>query len=155
MKPIVLAGPLATLVVVFLSTAAPGASQSLQQPKWWHSEPTRRELGLTQEQSRRLEEIFQAAIPSQRTLKKALDDEEAQFGRLMNDLATDVDKRAAIEQMNRVEAARAALKKSHSQMLIEMRQVLTRDQWIRLGALQQAAEKERTATAEKTPDKGK
>jgi Spy/CpxP family protein refolding chaperone len=155
MKPTVLAGSLATLSFVLLCTAVPGANQALQAPRFWNNEPIRRELGLTQEQSRRLEEIFQAAVPNQRTLKKQLDEEEAQLGRLINDLATDADKRAAIEQMNRVEAARAALKKSHSQMLIEMRLILSRDQWIKLGALQQAAEKERAAAAERSPDRGK
>jgi Spy/CpxP family protein refolding chaperone len=139
MKPTVLAGPFATLLTVLFLVAVPAANQS-QPSKWWNAEPIRRELGLTPEQSQTLEEIFQAAIPTQRNLKKALDDAEAQFERLVNER----DKVAAAEQIQRVEAARAELKKSHSLMLLEMRFVLTRDQWTRFGALQLAAEKERT-----------
>ena len=142
MKPTVLAAPLAALLMVLLFATAPSGNQSLQPPRWWNSDPVRRELGLTQEQSKRLEEIFQAAMPAQKNLKKALDDAEAQFERLVKDLASEADKKAAAEQISRVEAARAELKKSYSLMLLDMRLILTRDQWIRLGAL---AEKERTA----------
>ena len=53
----------------------------------------------------------------------------------------DGDKKAAAEQINRVEAARAELKKSHAFMLLDMRYVLTPDQWTRLGAIHQANEK--------------
>ena len=138
MKPTVLAGPLATIVTALLLVAVPAANQNQQPPKWWNDPEYRRELGLTQEQSKKLEEIFQAAVPSQRTLKKTLDDAEAQFERLANQ-----DKKAAAEQINHVVAARADLMKSHSVMLLDMRWVLTPDQWTRLGALQQQAEKQR------------
>jgi Spy/CpxP family protein refolding chaperone len=143
MKPTVLAGPLATLLIALLvggpafATQSPGA----QPPKWWNDPQYKRELGLTQEQSKRLEDIFQAAVPAQRALKKTLDEAEALFERLANE----GDKKAAGEQINRVVAARAELMKSHSVMLLDMRFVLTPDQWTRLGALQQALEKQRAA----------
>ena len=138
MKPTVLVAPLATLLTVLLLVAAPSASQSQpNSPRWWTVEPIRQKLGLTQEQAKKLEEIFQAAVPVQKNLKKALDEEEAQFERLANS----GDKKAAAEQINRVEAARAELKKSHAFMLLDMRYVLTPDQWTRLGAIHQANEK--------------
>jgi Spy/CpxP family protein refolding chaperone len=138
MKPTVLAGPFATLLTVLLLAAAPSANQSQpNSPRWWNVERIQRELGLTQEQTKKLEEIFQAAVPAQRNLKKALDEEEGQFERLANS----GDKKAAAEQINRVEAARAELKKSHAFMLLDMRFVLTSDQWTRLGAIHQASEK--------------
>jgi Spy/CpxP family protein refolding chaperone len=148
MKPTVLAGWFATLLaVVVLATAVPAANQSQGQnpPKWWNSEPYRRELVLLPEQSKRLEEIFQAAVPTQKALKKALDDAEAQFERLVQK----GDKQAATEQINRVVAARADLQKSHALMLLDMRWILTPDQWQKLGALNQAIEKQRAAEKSK------
>jgi Spy/CpxP family protein refolding chaperone len=148
MKPTFLAGWCATLLaVVVLAAAVPAANQSQGQnpPKWWNSEPYRRELVLLPEQSKRLEEIFQAAVPTQKALKKALDDAEAQFERLVQK----GDKQAATEQINRVVAARADLQKSHALMLLDMRWILTPDQWKKLGALNQAIEKQRAAEKSK------
>ena len=56
---------------------------------------------------------------------------------LIEQTANSGDKKAAAEQINRVEAARAELKKSHAFMLLDMRFVLTSDQWTRLGAIHQ------------------
>lgn len=136
MKPTVLRGPL-VLVAALLCVVGAAASQS-QGPnatKWWQSDLYKRELNLTADQSRRLEEIFQKAVPDQKTLKKALDDADAQFERF----AEKGDKDKAAEQINKVIAARAELMRSHSLMLLEMRFVLTPQQWTKLGALQQEA----------------
>src|SRR5688572_14692985 len=59
------------VVAVLLSTPA------LAQGKWWQSDHRFfRELALTQDQSKRLEEIFQAAVPTLKTHKKTLDEAE-------------------------------------------------------------------------------
>jgi Spy/CpxP family protein refolding chaperone len=135
MTPTVLAGrwPLLLVMLVALAAAAISASQNTNPPKWWNSEQYRRELGLTQEQSRKLEEIFQQAAPTQRSLKKALDDAETQFEKIVDQ----ADEKTVIDEINRVVAARAELMRSHSLMLYRMRRVLTRDQWTRLGVLTQ------------------
>jgi Spy/CpxP family protein refolding chaperone len=124
-------------VVLALLLAAPAAGQS----KWWTSEEYKRELGLTSEQVKRLEEIFQNALPGLMAQKKALDHAEAEFERFLERGSySDV-----MEQVDRVETARAELNKSRALMLYEMRRTLTKDQWIRLNALQrEAAERERS-----------
>ena len=43
----------------------------------------KRELRLTPEQSKQLEEVFQAAVPTLKSLKKALDQAESEFERLV------------------------------------------------------------------------
>lgn len=133
MKSIVLSGSIVAVIALFLATS-PTATQSSgsNQARWWQSEPYKKELGLTPDQTRKLEEIFQAAVPNQKPLKKALDEAEALFERLVEQ----GDKKTAAEQINRVIAARAELMKSHSLMLLEMRFVLTPQQWTKLGALQ-------------------
>jgi len=123
-------------ILLALLLATPAAGQN----KWWTSEEYKRELGLTSDQVKRLEEIFQASLPGLMAQKKALDHAELEFERLMQ-AGSDSD---VMEQVDRVETARAELNKSRTLMLVDMRKTLTMDQWTRLNALQrQAAERER------------
>ena len=125
----------AALLVAFLATVSVGA----QGFKWWQNDRYRAELGLTTDQSRRLEEIFQSTQPTLRAQKKAFDTAEAEFNRLVehgNDSAV-------MEQVLNVEAARAELNKTRALMLLRMRRALTTDQWLKLGAMHQADERER------------
>jgi Spy/CpxP family protein refolding chaperone len=123
-------------IVLALLLAAPAAGQN----KWWTSEEYKRELGLTSDQVKRLEEIFQSALPGLMAQKKALDHAELEFERLM-ERGSDSD---VMEQVDRVETARKELSTSRTLMLVDMRKTLTKDQWIRLSALQRkAAERDR------------
>ena len=136
MKALPLLRRTAALVVLFFMLPTPVPAQGF---KWWQSDRYTRELGLTQEQSRRLEDIFQNALPILRTQKKAFDDAEKEFERLVGG----GDDNAVMDQVSRVEAARAELNKSRTHMLLRMRRALTTDQWVKLGALQQADEREK------------
>jgi Spy/CpxP family protein refolding chaperone len=102
--------------------------------KWWQNDRYRAELGLTADQSRRLEDIFQSTVPTLRAQKKAFDDAEAEFSRLLEH-ANDS---AVLEQVPRVEASRSELNKTRALMLLRMRRALTTDQWVKFGALLQA-----------------
>jgi Spy/CpxP family protein refolding chaperone len=130
-------GRAAVVTAALLFLTAPAVAQGF---KWWQSDLYKRELGLTAEQSRRLEDIFQAAAPNLRVQKKALDQAETEFERLVEK----GDDGAVMEQVGRVEIARAELNKSRTMMLLRMRRVLTTDQWAKFTALHQAAERERT-----------
>ena len=144
MKPTVFTGRfVATLLVAMtLVVTYVHANQSTNPPKWWTSETYKRELGLTVEQSRKLEDIFQAAAPTLRTQRKTLEDAEAQFEKLVNQ----ADEKVVIEQINRVVSAKADLNRSHSLMWYRMRRVLTPEQWTKLGTL---TEREKQKAAEK------
>jgi Spy/CpxP family protein refolding chaperone len=111
------------------------SSPAIGQGKWWHSDEFKRELGLTQEQTRRLEEIFQKALPKLKTQKSALDEAEARFTRLL-ERGEDA---AIMEQVNVVAAARSELEKARTVMLLEMKKILTGDQWAKFTALQKQA----------------
>lgn len=111
---------------------------SAQGFKWWQAEPIIRELGLTQDQTRRLEDVWQKALPQLKAHKTTLDAAEAAFERLIERGDS-----AAMEQINVVETARAELNKARSVMLWNMRQLLTREQWAKFTAMQRAAEKQR------------
>jgi len=146
MKPSVFGGYwILVLLAIAVSAIHGTASQGTSPQKWWSSEPYVHELGLTPDQSRRLEEIFQQAAPNERALKKALDEAEAQLERLM----AKPDDKPALEQIERVVTARANLIRSHSLMLFRMRRVLTAEQWTRLGTLKAADEHERQKASQK------
>jgi Spy/CpxP family protein refolding chaperone len=137
----------AALLVAFLATV----SVSAQGFKWWQNDRYRAELGLTTDQSRRLEEIFQLTQPTLRAQKKAFDTAEAEFNRLVehgNDSAV-------MEQVLNVEAARAELNKTRALMLLRMRRALTTDQWLKLGAMHQADERERERKHQQQKGQGK
>src|SRR5688500_12732505 len=61
----------AALFVLF-AVLLPVPAQA-QRFKWWHADHVQRELGLTREQSARLEEIFQTSLPTLRKQKDTLD----------------------------------------------------------------------------------
>ena len=121
---------------VLVAVALPAAGQG----KWWQSEEYIRELRLTPEQSKKLEEVFQASVPTLKSLKKALDQAESEFERLLER----GDDGSVMDQVERVEAARAELNKSHTMMMLRMKRVLTAEQWTRFNAMHQTAERERT-----------
>ena len=119
-----------------LVTALPAAGQG----KWWQSEDYKRELKLTPEQSKKLEDVFQASVPTLKSLKKSLVQAESEFERLLER----GDDGSVMDQVERVEAARAELNKSHTMMMLRMKRVLTTEQWTKFNAMHQTAERERT-----------
>jgi Spy/CpxP family protein refolding chaperone len=135
MTPKILLRHAAVATAVVLCVALPVSAQG----KWWQSEEYRRELRLTADQSKRLEDIFQAAVPRLKSLKKSLDSAESEFERLLER----GDDGSVMDQVERVEAARAELNKSHTMMMLNMKRVLTADQWAKFTAMHQAAERER------------
>jgi len=115
--------------------------------KWWQSDLYKKELQLTAEQTRRMEEIFQKAMPQLKVQKSALDEAEAKFERLV-EKGEDV---AVMEQINVVEAARADLNKGRTLMLYGMRKAMTRDQWAKFTKLHQAAMQQQQQQQQQTP----
>ncbi len=133
----ILVGTAVLLVVSAGLLAVPASAQGF---RWWHDETFRRELGLTSEQSTRLEGIFQQSLPHLRKHKDSLDRAQAEFDRLV-ERGSDV---TVMEQVNALESARAELNKSRVMMLLRMRRSLTADQWAKFTALQQQREANRS-----------
>jgi Spy/CpxP family protein refolding chaperone len=118
---------LATVAVAAL-LAAPVLAQ---RGKWWQDERFRRELGLTDEQSARLEAIFQKTQPTLRERMQALNQAEEQLDRLIER----GDDASVLEYVGIVETARSELNKTRTMMLLRMRRTLTTDQWAKFTAL--------------------
>ena len=133
-RPLVLIA--AFFVISALVLPVPAAAQRF---KWWQADQVQRELGLTKEQSARLEEIFQSYLPSLRRQKDTLDIAERDFNRLV----AKGDHAATLAQVDVVEQARAALNKTRSLQLVHMRRVLTADQHAKLTAILRERDRER------------
>jgi len=129
-----ISGRLAALAAVVVGAAvlwAPPASA--QGFKWWQSDTFVRGLRLTQEQSTKIEGIFQLTLPVLRKEKDALDKAQADF----NQMVEASDDAQVMAQVGVVEAARSELNKSRTMMLLRMRRVLTPDQRVTFVMLQQ------------------
>ena len=110
--------------------ATPASAQGF---KWWQSDTFIRGLGLTQEQSTKIEAVFQHTAPVLRKQKETLDRAQADF----NQMVEASDDAQVMAQVGVVEAARSELNKSRTMMLLRMRRVLTPDQRVTFVMLQQ------------------
>ena len=110
--------------------------------KWWQSERFVQELGLTREQSARIEEVFQASWPALHAAKADLDRLETELSQLIADGTASEAK--VLQHIDRVEASRSAMGRTRSLMLYRMHRLLTADQRVKLKALYEAVEREKS-----------
>ena len=114
-----------------LSVAPVFAAQDGRRFKWWQNYAVQRTLGLASDQIKRIEEVFQGALPDLRRGKQQLDALEGELSRLVE---KSVDDTTVAQQVDRVEAARAVLNKTRTLMLLRIRRILGPDQRVRLDA---------------------
>jgi len=127
----------AVLLVAPLSAEAGQAGKF----KWWQSERFIQELGLTREQSARIDEVFQASWPALHAAKDDLDRLEAELSRLIAEGTASEAK--VLQQIDRVEASRSAMGRTRSLMLYRMHRLLTAEQRVKLKTLYEAVEREK------------
>ncbi len=97
---------------------------------WWTNPAMIARLGLTEDQKARIERSFENHRPRLQSNTELLEKEEAQLARLLE--AQPLDRNAVLGQIDRVIQARAEVERENSAMTLEMREHLTRDQWMRL-----------------------
>jgi Spy/CpxP family protein refolding chaperone len=114
--------------VLFSLAVATEAGSSQQTPPrgWWRTEAIVKELGVTAEQSARLNAIFETTMPELRQEREELERLEAKLSRMIQD--DRMDEASLSRQIDRVETARANGNKTRSMMLTRMYRVLTREQ---------------------------
>ena len=119
----------------FSQQTAPAAGSS-QQPSlrgWWRNEAIVKDLGLTSDQTARINTIFETTMPELRQDREELERLEAKLSRMIQDDRND--EATLSRQIDRVETARAAGNKTRSLMLTRMYRVLTREQRVRFDQL--------------------
>jgi Spy/CpxP family protein refolding chaperone len=127
----------ATAAVAFVPDPALATDQA-QAHSWWKSEEFRTALGLTEDQSARIDSIFQTTLPQ---LREDMDDLDRLEGRLSRLIESDADETEIARHIDRVETARANINKTRSLMLVRMRRVLTPEQRVRMRTLEEESRK--------------
>ena len=99
---------------------------------WWRNPAYAQTLGLTVDQQKKMDDVFQEFRIKLIDLNASLEKEEVMLEPLMQ--AERMDEGRILAQIDRVAQARAELEKSNARMLLGIRQVMTADQWNRLNS---------------------
>ncbi|HEV8209253.1 MAG TPA: Spy/CpxP family protein refolding chaperone [Vicinamibacterales bacterium] len=132
--------------LLVLALAAPLHGQSFGFA-WWKDAQFQRELGLSADQSARIDGIFQAAISQLRSKKEELDKQEDV---LSQQIVAGADEMLVTRQVDKVEAIRSNMNKMRTMMLLKERQVLSPDQRVKLNKLHEQWERDH-----KRPERGR
>jgi protein CpxP len=100
--------------------------------RWWMDPGLVQRLGLTPDQQKRIDTLFQQNRLKLIDLSAGVQKEEAILDPLLQ--ADRPDESQVLAQIDRVAQARAELEKANARMLLGFRGVLTLDQWKRLEA---------------------
>jgi Spy/CpxP family protein refolding chaperone len=133
-------------VLFVLALAAPLHGQSFGFA-WWKDAQFQRDLGLTADQSSRIDAIFQAAISQLRAKKEELDRQEEI---LSQQIVAGADEALVTKQVDKVEAIRSHMNKMRTLMLLKERQVLSPEQRVKLSKLHEQWERDH-----KRPERGR
>lgn len=98
---------------------------------FWRNAEFAKMVGLTEDQKKRMEDVFQQSRLKLIDLNGALAKEESVLKALMADLRPEEETRV-LGQIDRVAQVRTELEKANARMLLGLRQVLTTEQWSKL-----------------------
>jgi Spy/CpxP family protein refolding chaperone len=102
-----------------------GRGNQGHQPHWWIDPQLRQQLGITDAQSKAVEEIWQRSLPELRKYRDQLNALEDQVSKMIQDGAPEASVVAQIEQ---TENTRAQANKARMLMIYRMNKLLTPDQ---------------------------
>ena len=104
---------------------------------WWKNPGIVTRLTLTPEQTKKMDDIFQASRISLVDLKASVEKQELMLEPMLS--ANPPDKTKTLAQIDKVAQARADLEKENAGMLLGIRILLTPDQWTKLHSAPEAA----------------
>ena len=99
--------------------------------KWWIEPELRAELGITDQQSAAIDQVWQKSLPQRTETRDRLSKLEAALEKMILEAA---DEATVTAQLDRVEAARSEASKARMLMLYRMNKLLTQDQRAKLDA---------------------
>ena len=109
--------------------------------RWWMDPALVQKLGLTADQQKRIDALFQQHRLKLIDLSAAVRKEEAILEPLLE--ADHPDETQVLTQIDRIAQARAELEKANARMLLGFRGVLTLEQWKKLEAEQPRGRRDR------------
>ncbi len=98
--------------------------------RWWKNPATAQYVGLTADQQKKMDDVFQQYKLKLIDLNGALEKEEVTLQPLVS--AEPLDEARITAQIDRVAQARAELEKANGRMLLGIRKLLNPDQWTKL-----------------------
>jgi Spy/CpxP family protein refolding chaperone len=121
----------------------PDASRQNDPPrfKWWLNADTKKDLRLTEQQSKKIDEIWEATAPKLREKWHELEKLQDALDKTIKDTTADV--AAVSQQVERVERQRAEHNTLRTVMIYKMHLVLTPDQRVKVDALRAKMEADR------------
>lgn len=102
------------------------AAQNVTNLQWWNS-PVRNDLGLNQEQTLKIREIVRTFRSRLLDARNSANKAEGELEDVFND--ADVNGKQATQAINKLSAARAESSRVFLEMSVQLRSVLTLDQW--------------------------
>jgi Spy/CpxP family protein refolding chaperone len=121
--------------------AKPSDGKDSRNAPWWKAPESRAELGITDQQSKTIDDIFQTTRPQLKSGKDELDKLDEAVSKLIKDGSADID--AVKRHVEKLEQARAQLNQTRTLMLYRMHQVLSKEQRVKLNAMFERWEIER------------
>ena len=116
------------------SSVRPPLERALGGPegRWWSRPEMAQRLGLTADQQKKMDDVFQQARLKLIDLNAVVQKEELIMEPLV--AAEQPDEAKIVAQIDKVAQARAELEKANARMLLGIRRVLTAEQWEKLKA---------------------
>ena len=114
------------LFAIALLTVQLGTAQNVTNLQWWNS-PVRNDLGLNQEQTQKVREIVRSFRSRLLDARNNANKAEGELEDVFND--NEVNSKQATQAINKLAAARAESSRVFLQMSVQLRSVLTLDQW--------------------------
>lgn len=132
---------------------AQAATEDIPRWKWWKHADSRKELKLTDQQSRKIDEIWNSTAPKQREKWHELEKLEDALAQTIKDSTADV---AAVSALvEKVERLRAEANATRTVMIYRMHLLLTPDQREKVDAIRKRMEAERRRQDEDRKGQGK
>ncbi|QNI37580.1 Spy/CpxP family protein refolding chaperone [Edaphobacter albus] len=103
---------------------------------WWKNPDIVQKITLSQDQQKRMDDIFQQSRLQLIDLKANVEKQEVMLEPMLSANPPDTNK--VLGQIDKVASARAELEKANAKMLLGIRGVLSADQWTKLQAEQRA-----------------
>jgi Spy/CpxP family protein refolding chaperone len=121
--------------------------------KWWLHPDSRKELGLTDQQSKKIDEIWESTAPGQREKWHELERLEDALAKTIKENTADV--AVVAQQVEKVEKLRAELQINRTMMIYRMYLLLTPEQRVKVDAIRARLEEERKRRDQEQKKQGK
>ena len=112
------------------SSQGRGTSERFRRGAWWKNAEVMKEVGITAEQSKKIDDLFHNRLPDAMAREAELKKQDAILQRLLTERAVGTDVIGV--QVDRVEASRTTLNKTRTIMIYEMHLVLSAEQYKKL-----------------------